>query len=331
MHDVRDDVVDFVRKWSDKAEISVVKMIDSIGIERSKYYEWKGRYGKANEHNRWIPRDYWLEEWEKDAIIKYYRGHPSEGYRRLTYMMMDEDIVAVSPSSVYRVLKGAGLLNRWNSSESKKGKGFAQPEGPHEHWHIDISYINIRGTYYYLCSVLDGYSRYIVHWEIREGMKERDVEVIIERAKEKVKGARPRIITDNGPQFVAREFHEYIRISGMRHIRTSPYYPQSNGKIERWHSSLKRECIRVKTPISLEEARREVERYVEYYNNRRLHSAIGYITPKDKLEGREVEIFASRDRKIEEARKWREEKRKMEGINVGVSVNNSSIGGKDVV
>jgi len=124
------------------------------------------------------------------TFIAYYHDHPLEGYRRLTYMMMDDDIVAVSPSSVYRVLSGAGLLSRWNHKASKKGAGFQQPLKGHEHWHIDISYINIRGTFYYLCSILDGFSRYIVHWEIRESMTEADVEIILQRAREARKAKR---------------------------------------------------------------------------------------------------------------------------------------------
>jgi putative transposase len=135
---------------------------------------------------------------------------------------------------------------------SRKGTGFEQPLQPHQHWHIDVSYINICATFYYLCSVLGGYSRGIVHWDLRESMKKADIEVILERAKEKHPEAKPRIISDNGPQFIARDFKEFTRISGMTHVRTSPYYPQSNGKLERWHKSLKRECIREKTPLSLE-------------------------------------------------------------------------------
>ena len=99
-------------------------------------------------------------------------------------LMLDRDIVAVSPSSVWRVLGQAGLLGRWNKKPSRKGTGFQQPEKPHEHWHVDVSYINISGTFYYLCSVLDGASRFIVHWEIRETMKESDIEVILQRARE---------------------------------------------------------------------------------------------------------------------------------------------------
>ncbi|MFC1835854.1 transposase [Thermodesulfobacteriota bacterium] len=129
-------------------------------------------------------------------------------------------------------------------------------------------------------------------------MREADVEIILQKAKEKVPDARPRIISDNGPQFIAKDFKEFIRISGMTHVRTSPGYPQSNGKIERWHQSLKRECIRPSTPLSLEDARRIVTGYVVHYNAVRLHSAIGYVTPGAKLEGRDKQIFAERDRKL---------------------------------
>jgi transposase InsO family protein len=263
-------------------------------LSSSKYYDWEKRYGKANEHNGLVPRDFWLKEWEKQAIIKYHHKYPLEGYRRLTFMMLDDDVVAVSPSSTYRVLNGAGLLKKWNKKASKKGTGFKQPIMPHEHWHIDVSYINICGTFFYLCSILDGCSRYIVHWELRE----------------RCPAARPRIISDNGPQFIAKDFKEFIRISGMTHVRTSPYYPQSNGKIERWHGTLKQECIRPGVMLSLEDARQVVSEYVDHYNNVRLNSAIGYIAPADKLTGREQKIFAERDRKLETARQARKEQRK---------------------
>ena len=166
-----------------------------------------------------------MELWEKEAIIDFHLKNPLEGYRRLTFMMLDADVVAVSPASVWRVLKQAGLLTRWKAKPSRKGTGFEQPLQPHQHWHIDVSYLNVCGTFYYLCSILDGYSRSIVHWDLRESMKETDIEVILERAKEKYPEAKPRIISDNGPQFIARDFKEFIRISGMTHVRTSPYYP----------------------------------------------------------------------------------------------------------
>ncbi len=224
-------------------------------------------------------------------------------------MTLDADVVACSPASVYRVLKTAGLLAGQSPVPTKKGTGFVQPLQPHEHWHVDVSYLNIAGTFYFLCSVLDGCSRFIVHWEIREKMEESDVETIIQRAREQFPGTTPRIISDNGPQFLAKDFKEFIRVCGMTHVKTSPYYPQSNGKIERWHKTLKGDCIRVLTPLSLDDARRLVADYVVHYNTVRLHSAIGYVTPQNKLNGREAEIFAARDRKLAEARERRRQQR----------------------
>ena len=297
--------MDYVRYWKERAQIAAGQLVGWLGIAQSKFSDWKQRHGKVNEHNGWIPRDHWLEDWEKTAILDFERQYPLEGYRRLAFMMLDRDVAAVSPSSVYRVLKAAGRIGRWAHKPSKKGTGFIQPEKPHKHWHIDISHVNIHGTFYFLTAILDGYSRYIVHWEIREGMKEQDELVVLQRAREKFPGETPRIITDNGPQFIAKDFKEFIRICGMTHVRTSPYYPQSNGKLERFHGTIKQECIRPGTPISLEDARRIVARYVEHYNAVRLHSAIGYVAPADKLAGREKEIFAARDRKLNEARERR--------------------------
>lgn len=260
-----------------------------------------------------MPRDHWLDEEEKQAIVAFHGRHPLEGYRRLTFMMLDADVVAASPSSVYRVLKAAGLLEKNNTKPSLKGTGFVQPLVPHEHWHVDVSYLNISGTFYYLCSLLDGCSRYIVHWEIRDSMAEADVETILQRAREKFPGATPRIISDNGPQFIAKDFKEFIRICGMTHVKTSPYYPQSNGKIERFHRTIKGDCIRTQTPLNLQDAQRIVINYVGHYNQTRLHSAIGYITPQDKLDGRDKAIFAERDRKLEAARERRKLRRQAAG------------------
>jgi len=298
-------VIDFVRRWSEATEIGAARFIRWLGVAASKFYHWRQRYGRVNEHNGWVPRDFWLEDWEKQAILDFHFQYPIEGYRRLTFMMLDRNIVAVSPASVWRVLHHAGRLARWNRKPSKKGTGFQQPLRPHEHWHTDVSYINIAGTFYYLCSLLDGYSRAVVHWEIRESMTEAEVEIIIQRAKEKFPEARPRIISDNGPQFIARDFKEFIRLSGMTHVKTSRCHPQSNGKIERWHQSLKAECIRPGTPLSLDDARRLVAAYVEHYNTVRLHSAIGYVTPQDMRDGRQQEVFRERDRKLEAARELR--------------------------
>jgi transposase InsO family protein len=140
-------------------------------------------------------------------------------------------------------------------------------------------------------------------------MTEADVEIALQRAREKFPHARPRIISDSGPQFVAKDFKEFIRLCGMTHVRTSPYYPQSNGKKERWYRTLKGEGLRVTVPLSVGDARRVVSVYVGGYNDERLHSAIGYVPPKDKLEGRAEVIFAERDAKLAAAREARKARR----------------------
>jgi putative transposase len=272
--------VDFVRYWSERTGLAQKLLVIWLGIQPSKYYDWRERYGKVNAHNGKIPRDFWLEDWERTAIVSFHDEFPLEGYRRLTFMMLDRDVVAVSPSTTYRVLCVAGRIGRRPGEPSLKGTGFVQPTRAHQHWHIDIAYLNICGTFYYICSILDGFSRGIVHWDIRESMTEAEVEVIVQRALERFAGEKPRIISDNGPQFIARDFKTFIRESGLEHVRTSPYYPQSNGKKERYWRTLKGEAIRPRTPLTLDDARRVVALFVEHYNEVRLHSAIGYITPR---------------------------------------------------
>ncbi len=199
-------MVDCIHYWVARSELPTSRFLTWLGLARNKFAAWHTRYGKAHEHNAWIPRDFWLQDREKQAIIAFYHAHPLEGYRRLSFMMLDADVVAVSPSSVYRVLKQAGLLQSRSRKPSEKGTGFHQPEAPHQHWHVDIAYLNVGGTFVFLCSVLDGFSRFIVHWEVRPQMTEADVEIILQRAREAFPDTHPGIISDNGPRFIAREF-----------------------------------------------------------------------------------------------------------------------------
>jgi len=310
--DIRDQVIDFVGYWSQRTGLSATRLCGWADLTDRKYQRWKQRYGKVNEHNAPVPRDHWLEDHEKEAIVNFAREYPLEGYRRLTYMLIDLDRVAASPASVYRVLGEAGLVGRRFLASNRKGTGFVQPERVHEHWHVDFSYLNVGGTFYYLCSVLDGASRYIVHWEIRESMKESDAEIVLQRAREKFPQARPRLITDRGSAFVAKDFKEFLRHWQTTHVFTSPHYPQSNGKLERFHRTLKHDAIRTKTPLTLQDARRVADQYITHYNEVRLHSAIHYVTPKDRLEGRHEQILKQREDRLAKARQIRKIKRQQQ-------------------
>ncbi len=130
-----------MQRWQTKTEYDVSQFTNWLGIGRSKYYSWVNRQGQENQPNGIRPKHHWLTEDEKAAIINYHAQHRPTGYRRLAYMMLDENVAAVSPSSVYRVLHTAGWLRATTAKPSKKGTGFHQPKRPHQHWHIDITYI----------------------------------------------------------------------------------------------------------------------------------------------------------------------------------------------
>jgi putative transposase len=200
-----------------------------------------------------------------------------------------------SPSTVYRILKEEGLLNGYiTRKESKRGQGYKQPEKPHEEWHTDITYVNVLGSFMFLVVVIDGYSRFVVKHELRKSMKDKDVCCVLQKAHERFPKEKPRIISDRGGQFISRELQSYLRYIGLKQTYTSVGYPQSNGKIERFFKTAKEECIRGNSFLSINDARKIIDRYIEPYNYGRLHSAIDYVTPYDMLTGRKEQILEER-------------------------------------
>ncbi len=286
-----------------------------MGITRTKFYAWQNRYGQANKHNANVPKKHWTTPEEIKAVEDYARTkipigsyHLKDGYRRLTYQMLDENIVALSPATVYRILKNADLLNRWNTSKnSSKGTGFIQPESAHQQWHTDIKYVNFKGTFLFLISVMDGFSRYILHHELRMNMTEIDVEYTIQRALEKYPGHSSRLISDNGSQYISKDFKDFLKNTELTHIRTSVNYPQSNGKIERFHRSFGEECLKKKSMINLSDARKQVADYIDIYNKSRLHASLYFLTPEDFLSGKVNEKLNIREQKLIEAQNNRKE------------------------
>jgi transposase InsO family protein len=279
------------------------------GISRVKFYDWRKRIGMGNNHNGTIPKAHWLTPEEKQTVIEY--GHKyistnsyylKDGYRRIAYMGLDENVFAVSPTTVYRILSKEGILNKWKGGRrSIKGSGYCQPKCPHQEWHTDIKYINFQSTFLFFISVMDGYSRYILHHELRISMTEFDVQITLQRAYEKYTDKKPRIISDNGSQYISKEFGQYLKEIGLQHVKISPSYPQANGKIERFHRSLEEECIRTKSMINLEDAREQIAKYVDHYNNERLHSALYYLRPVDFLNGNVDELLKVRQAKLDQA------------------------------
>lgn len=259
-----------------------------------------------------IPKTHWSTPDERKAVVEFKKENMLVGYVRLTWMMIDRNIAYLSPSSVYRILVNAALNNKWTRPAGEPGKeGFDQPVRVHEHWHTDISYVNFKGTFVYLISVLDGFSRAILAWDIRTSMESFDTQIVLWRACDKWLGTdntiSPRLITDNGSQFLTSEFKEVLRFFTLSHVKTSVNHPQSNGKLERFHGTIKSEKIREMPKFTFEQVKTEIGDWVNYYNYERLHSALNYVTPMDVIDGRRDSILSERKQKLLEGKRKRKE------------------------
>lgn len=286
------------------------KLSELLGLQTQKISEWKKEKIAKVKLN--IPKSHWSTPEEQKAVVDFKKENMCLGYIRLAFMMIDRDIAYFSPSSVYRILVNAGLNNKWTkpAGEPKK-EGFDQPERVHEHWHLDISYIHFKGIFVYLICVLDGYSRAILEWDIRMNMESLDTQIVLWRACDKWLDANnpnnPRLITDNGSQFLTSEFKATLKEFSMTNVKTSVNHPQSNGKLERFHGTIKSEAIRDMPKFTLEQMKDEVKAWIHFYNYERLHSALDYVAPMDVMEGRRDSILLERKRKLLEGKQKRRE------------------------
>jgi putative transposase len=281
------------------------RVLKQLGLPKGRYHEWVKRAGAdrlADRSTAASSLGMILEE-EKQAVIRYALTHPKDGYRRLAWQMVDEDVAYVSPSSVYRILNDADLLYRW-----KRGRGVGEPpprpQRPNERWHTDIMYLRVEGTWYFLVTVLDGYSRYVVHWELLTSMRAADVRLVIQQALEST-GAKPQVVSDNGTQFTAAEFKDLVKRFELEHIRIRTYHPESNGTLERYHRTT-REALAESDLRNLSKARELIGRWVEHYNESRLHAGLGYLPPAEFYRGDPQARFAERKVKLEQGRRERE-------------------------
>jgi len=278
--------------------IAIITLAFFAGVKKRTWLEWQKRRGVENRHNGHIPRDHWVTPAEERAIVLYCRDRMEMGYRVLCWLMVDANIAAVSPATVYNVLKRNELTKKWAELQEEKKKGFEQPKAVHEQWHTDFSYIRVCGVFYYFVSVMDGYSRKILAWNLCLTMEGCYAEAVLMEAKERYPQARPRVINDNGPQFIAKEFRELIVLLEMEQTFTSAGHPQSNGKLERFHRTLKTEQVRQEAYLNYQDAVNRIGRWIEYYNNERLHAGIFYLAPEDVFQGLKEERLAERREKL---------------------------------
>jgi len=295
------EVLALVARTRERSGWPLRRVLHRLGLAQSTYRAWVARAGRdalADRPTAAPALDAVLAE-EAAAVRGYALAHPKDGYRRLAWQMLDADVAYLSPSSVYRILRDADLLCRWKRT-GRAGEVPAPPTRVHERWHTDLMYLRVGDGWYFLVTVLDAYSRYVVHWELLATMAAADVRYVIQHALERT-GAHPRLVTDNGPQFTAAEFRELVRRFAVEHIRIRAYHPESNGLVERFHRST-REALGDEGLRTFARAQTLVAEWVRHYNEVRLHAGLGYLPPAEYYRGDPAARRRERQAKLERGR-----------------------------
>lgn len=309
----RTKVIEDLKVQKSRSDMSLWQMLKLYGIKRSTYYGWFNQV-EGEKRERRHSRSPLSEEVQ--AVIDFRSHHPDIGYRKLTWLMNDANVAFLHESTVYQILSKHDLLNGWHRADSgdTQKEYRHKPSSVHEHWHTDIAYIKVAGVFYFLIMVLDGFSRYVLDWELMTDMLGRSVEDFILRVKEKYPNAQPKLIHDNGSQFISNDFKKLVTQLKIQQVRTRRNHPETNGKAERWNGLVKQEAIRPRCPVSYQEAWQVLDEYVDLYNNRRLHAGIKFLRPADVFLGRAVGILARRKENLATARAVRLEANKRREI-----------------
>lgn len=290
----------------------VKRVLETLGLSRSTFYDWLGRYRRDGFRGLVglprapiIPENKLLDA-ERAQIIATAKALPLEGYRKIA-SYVEREGVFVSPTTVYRILSKAGLLATRKVWRRAAGERYVQePTRPDELWATDISYLFVEGFgFFYLFSVMDTYSRYVVHWELRPTMTTDDAKEVVLAAVRKA-GITPehtlRLLHDNGTQFVSRQFKRFLRELKIEQVRTAYRHPETNGRLERYHLTLKDATVRLETYKTPGEARAAVEHFVYQYNTQRPHEALDNVTPASVRFGYANELRMLRQRHRAQAR-----------------------------
>ena len=293
------------------------RTLAALGVSRRSYYRWlkEEKWAKARLAQAVTPVQMYeaLPE-EKEAVLAYARAHPELRHRELAWRMVDEDVACLSASTVYRILKEAKLVCPWRRRTKRRREAVEKPGGVNERWVTDLMQVVVGGMVYYLVSFMDEYSRYIVHHEVVAGMDGKTVSLAAQAAIDRLaKGQdgqpqdKPVIQSDNGSGYIAREFLAVLAENGLGHHRIKPHCPEENGTMERAYRTL-REALEGEELTNLLQARDVLATVVRWYNEERLHSALGYLPPAEYYCGNPKERHEERRQKMAEARYRRKEK-----------------------
>ena len=295
--------------------LSVSKTLQELGVPRSNYYRWiKQKQSSASAPVR-VPWNR-LSDVESEVVLEVARASPEWSSRQVAAWITDNTDFSVSEASVYRLLRREGLVRRLDLPDPASDEYRFKTRRPHQLWATDASYFRVTGWgYYYMVSVMDDYSRFILAWRLQVDMTSPSLIDVVQDAVDRTGMTdvpvedRTKLLSDNGSGYISRAFHEYVQLVGIRHIFAAPYHPQTNGKLERYHQTLKRSVNQVSydVPKDLQNA---ITRFVDFYNYRRYHKALKAITPSDMLAGRQDQILARRKEAKERSLQRRKEHNK---------------------
>jgi putative transposase len=288
--------------------VSVRQTLSELNINRSTFYNWYKRYEQggpdALEDQYRPPEQFWNEipPWEKTRVVETALEHPEKSPRELAWHITDKRGYYISESTVYRILKAHDLVTSPVYAVVSAHEKFPQPtRSVNELWQTDFTFLKVvHWGWYYLSTILDDYSRFILAWRLCQGMSADDVKLTLDDAilfsgiRHVKVVSRPRLLSDNGPCYISKALSEYLAEEGIGHTRGKPYHPMTQGKIERYHRSMKN-LILLEHYYSPSELEDQIGVFVDYYNHNRYHEALNNVTPADVYYGRDFEVLARRE------------------------------------
>jgi transposase InsO family protein len=298
-------VIDTVRKTRVLCNFSIKWILRHLDVKPVTYYKWQ-RSSKGNSLSNKRHPDTILPE-EREKVISYALSHPDIRHRELAWKMVDDNVVFMSITSVYNILKDAGLICRWKPKDKRQKMSRELPSGSDEKWQSDIRYVEVDERKYYMIIFIDEYAKFITHHEVMTSMDGNSVSLSAERALSKLDtGKKPIIQTDNGSGYISQEFKMVLNQKGVGHHRIHPHCPEENGIVERVHKTIKEKASEYEF-INLAHARAVIDEIVRYYNEERLHSAINFLRPIDYYKGNPNKLLEERQIKMIKARHRRRE------------------------
>ena len=293
----------------EESDLPVKRTLEQLQVSRGSFYRWYRTYVEHGadglESRASSRRQFWnrIPDAERERVVELALEEPDLSARELAWHVTDHEGWFISERSVYRILRAYDLVTSPAYIVLSAADEFHhKTRRVHELWQTDFTYFRITGWgWYYLSTVLDDYSRYIISWSLRSSMAAEDVQETLDEAlaatgldQAQVR-CRPRLLSDNGPCYVSKDLREYLEERGMAHTRGKPYHPQTQGKIERYHRTMKN-VVKLRNYYQPEELERELAAFVDHYNNRRVHESLDNVTPADVYFGRHREILSARAR-----------------------------------